>query len=155
MRVSILTPRPGKGLDQSEHIKTSPDMTFLLRICHLRFLPAQCNRAIDQVPRSTYRSLNSFPNAHALPEPVLGRALGANLHAALLIRNTEMSVTMFTDPDPFQELAYPNVLAAKRAIAGYLAIPLALVSRMSCLCVPTLEQWPRCLLVTHGQSSWR
>jgi len=32
---------------------------------------------------------------------------------------------MFTDPDPFQEFAYLNVLAAKRAIAGYLAIPLA------------------------------
>jgi hypothetical protein len=32
---------------------------------------------------------------------------------------------MFTDPDPFQEFAYPNVLAAKRAIADYLAIPLA------------------------------
>ena len=32
---------------------------------------------------------------------------------------------MFTDPDPFQELAYPNVLVAKRAIADYLAIPLA------------------------------
>jgi hypothetical protein len=34
-------------------------------------------------------------------------------------------VTVFTDPDPFQEFAYPNVLAAKRAIADYLAIPLA------------------------------
>jgi hypothetical protein len=40
-------------------------------------------------------------------------------------RNTDVSVTRFTDPDPFQELAYPNVLAAKRAIADYLPIPLA------------------------------
>jgi hypothetical protein len=34
-------------------------------------------------------------------------------------------LTVFTDPDPFQEFAYLNVLAAKRAIADYLAIPLA------------------------------
>jgi hypothetical protein len=52
-------------------------------------------------------------------------ALEGNPRAALLIRNTEVSVTMFTDPDPFQEFAYLNVLAAKRAIADYLAIPLA------------------------------
>ena len=32
---------------------------------------------------------------------------------------------MFTDPDPFQEFAYPNSLVAKRAIADYLGIPLA------------------------------
>src|SRR5262249_39417792 len=49
----------------------------------------------------------------------------SNPRAALLVRNTEVPVTMFTDPDPFQEFAYPNVLAAKRAIADYLAIPLA------------------------------
>jgi hypothetical protein len=34
-------------------------------------------------------------------------------------------VTMFTDPDPFQEIAYPNALAAKRAIADYLGTALA------------------------------
>ena len=48
-----------------------------------------------------------------------------NPRAALLVRSTEVPVTMFTDPDPFQEFAYLNVLAAKRAIADYLAIPLA------------------------------
>lgn len=31
----------------------------------------------------------------------------------------------FVDPDPFQELAFPTPLAAKRAIADYLAMPLA------------------------------
>jgi hypothetical protein len=31
----------------------------------------------------------------------------------------------FTDPDPFHELAFPSVLAAKQAIADYLAMPLA------------------------------
>ena len=34
-------------------------------------------------------------------------------------------VTMFMDPDPFQEFAYPNVFAARRAITDYLAMPLA------------------------------
>jgi hypothetical protein len=33
-------------------------------------------------------------------------------------------VINFTDPDPFQEFAYPNALAAKRAIADYLGIAL-------------------------------
>ena len=31
----------------------------------------------------------------------------------------------FIDPDPFHELAFPTVLAAKQAIADYLAMPLA------------------------------
>lgn len=31
----------------------------------------------------------------------------------------------FTDPDPFQELAFPSPIAAKRAIADYLGMPLA------------------------------
>jgi hypothetical protein len=52
-------------------------------------------------------------------------ALEANPHAAQLIRNIQMSATMFTDPDPFQEFVYPNALAAKRAIADYLGIALA------------------------------
>jgi hypothetical protein len=31
----------------------------------------------------------------------------------------------FKDPDPFQELRFPNILAAKLAIADYLGRPLA------------------------------
>jgi hypothetical protein len=31
----------------------------------------------------------------------------------------------FVDPDPFQELTFPSVIAAKRAIADYLGLPLA------------------------------
>lgn len=31
----------------------------------------------------------------------------------------------FHDPDPFQELCYPSVIQAKKAIADYLGIPLA------------------------------
>ncbi len=41
---------------------------------------------------------------------------------------TELAVVPFQDPDPFQELTYPNVLAAKLAIADYLVLPLARLS---------------------------
>jgi hypothetical protein len=37
----------------------------------------------------------------------------------------EFKVQSFVDPDPFQELTYPTVIAAKQAIAEYLARPLA------------------------------
>ena len=37
----------------------------------------------------------------------------------------EFKVQPFIDPDPFQELTYPTVIAAKQAIAEYLARPLA------------------------------
>ncbi|NHC36795.1 hypothetical protein QH73_0019490 [Scytonema millei VB511283] len=36
-----------------------------------------------------------------------------------------LKVQPFVDPDPFQELTYPTVIAAKQAIAEYLARPLA------------------------------
>ena len=85
------------------------------------------------IPLYRYRTFKKSPTQQradrieALAEQLaLPRAaLEGNPRAALLIRNTEVPVTMFTDPDPFQEFAYPNVLAAKRAIADYLAIPLA------------------------------
>jgi hypothetical protein len=85
------------------------------------------------IPLYRYRTFKKSPaqqradRIEALAEQLaLPRAaLEGNPRAALLIRNTEAPVTMFTDPDPFREFAYPNVLAAKRAIADYLAIPLA------------------------------
>ncbi|MEL7039253.1 MAG: IS481 family transposase [Cyanobacteria bacterium J06592_8] len=40
----------------------------------------------------------------------------------------ELTVVPFQDPDPFQEFTYPTVLAAKGAIADYLALPLARLS---------------------------
>lgn len=40
----------------------------------------------------------------------------------------EPAVIPFQDPDPFQEFTYPGILAAKRAIADYLALPLARLS---------------------------
>lgn len=36
-----------------------------------------------------------------------------------------MARTAFVDPDPFQEIRYPNALAAKRVIADDLNVPLA------------------------------
>jgi hypothetical protein len=45
--------------------------------------------------------------------------------AELVERNIEVSITPFIDPDPFQEFTYPNAVAAKRAIADYLGMPLA------------------------------
>jgi len=85
------------------------------------------------IPLYRYRAFKKSPTQQradrieALAEQLaLPRAaLEGNPRAALLIRNTEVPVTVFTDPDPFQEFAYQNVLAAKRAIADYLAIPLA------------------------------
>jgi hypothetical protein len=85
------------------------------------------------IPLYRYRAFKKTPTQQradrieALAEQLaLPRAaLEGNRRAALLIRNTEVPVTMFTDPDPFQEFTYPDVLAAKRAIADYLAVPLA------------------------------
>ncbi|MEG3991252.1 hypothetical protein QUA13_29720 [Microcoleus sp. S28C3] len=37
----------------------------------------------------------------------------------------ELPMQSFADPDPFQEFAFPTILAAKRAIADYLGCPLA------------------------------
>ena len=42
--------------------------------------------------------------------------------------------TAFVDPDPFQEIAFPTAVAAKRAIAEYLGTPLAKLPA---------EAWPR------------
>jgi hypothetical protein len=40
-------------------------------------------------------------------------------------KKDEITITPFVDPDPFQELTYPNTIAAKRAISDYLGTPLA------------------------------
>jgi hypothetical protein len=41
---------------------------------------------------------------------------------------SEPAVIPFQDRDPFQEFTYPSILSAKRAIADYLALPLARLS---------------------------
>ncbi len=38
------------------------------------------------------------------------------------------AVVQFDDPDPFHEFSYPNILEAKKAIAGYLGVPLSKLS---------------------------
>ena len=38
------------------------------------------------------------------------------------------AVVQFNDPDPFYEFTYPNILEAKKAIAGYLGVPLSKLS---------------------------
>jgi hypothetical protein len=85
------------------------------------------------IPLYRYRAFKKTPTQQradrieALAEQLaLPRAaLAGTPHAALLIRDTAVPVTMFTDPDPFQEFAYTNTLAAKRAIADYLGTALA------------------------------
>jgi hypothetical protein len=57
----------------------------------------------------------------ALPESVWG---GAGPTPTSLT-TTSPAATPFADPDPFRELKYPSTVAAKRAIADYLNIPLA------------------------------
>jgi hypothetical protein len=50
--------------------------------------------------------------------------------AAAVARPVEPSPakTRFTDPDPFYEFAYPNVVSAKRAVADEIGLPLAKLS---------------------------
>lgn len=55
----------------------------------------------------------------ALPESVWGGPLPET------IANRPQPATPFVDPDPFQEITFPNAIAAKRAIADYLNMPLA------------------------------
>jgi hypothetical protein len=44
------------------------------------------------------------------------------------VNEARVPTTAFADPDPFQEFQYPNAMAAKRAIADYLGMPLAKLS---------------------------
>jgi len=50
----------------------------------------------------------------------------------------ELPVIPFSDPDPFQEFTYPTTLFAKRAIAEYLAQPLAKLSAEQRVFIDTL-----------------
>jgi hypothetical protein len=57
-----------------------------------------------------------------LPESVWGGTAPRDASKASV---TEPRSTQFSDPDPFQEISYPNAVAAKQAIADYLNTPLA------------------------------
>jgi hypothetical protein len=59
------------------------------------------------LPRTALTGLPEEPHRPGLPSPPL---------------------QPFVDPDPFQEIAYPTPVAAKLAIADYLAMPLAKLS---------------------------
>lgn len=57
----------------------------------------------------------------------------------------ELKVQSFVDPDPFQELTYPTVIAAKLAIAEYLGRPLAKltdvqIAYINATCASTLNK---------------
>jgi predicted DNA-binding transcriptional regulator AlpA len=91
------------------------------------------SRSKGPIPLYRYRAFKKTPTQQradrieALAEHLaLPRAaLEKNPEAALFLSNSEVPVVNLTDPDPFQEFAYPNALAAKRAIADYLGIALA------------------------------
>jgi hypothetical protein len=55
-------------------------------------------------------------------------ALSGHPQIAELIPERRIPTAAFVDPDPFQELQYPNAMAAKRAIADYLGMPLGRLS---------------------------
>jgi hypothetical protein len=55
-------------------------------------------------------------------------ALSGRPEIADLAAEHRVPSVAFSDPDPFQEFQYPNAIAAKRAIADYLGMPLAKLS---------------------------
>jgi hypothetical protein len=57
----------------------------------------------------------------ALPASVWGEPAAMDAPAPRI----PLPGTPFADPDPFREIAFPNAITAKRAIADYLGIPLA------------------------------
>lgn len=72
-------------------------------------------------------------------------ALSGRPEIAELISERTVATTAFADPDPFQEFQYPNAMAAKRAIADYLGMPLAKLSaeqmeRIQTIVATTLEK---------------
>ncbi|MCA1991193.1 MAG: IS481 family transposase [Coleofasciculus sp. S288] len=59
--------------------------------------------------------------------------------------NAELPMQSFVDPDPFQELTFPTVIAAKQAIADYLGRPLAKLTPVEmadidAICADTLNK---------------
>ncbi len=87
------------------------------------------------IPLNRYRSfkktktqrrterIEALAETLALPESVWGGTAPDAIPGTVF--TPTMATTAFVDPDPFQEIRYPNALAAKRAIADYLNVPLA------------------------------
>lgn len=55
-------------------------------------------------------------------------ALESRPDVAVFIRPDDIPTQTFADPDPFNQLTYPSILAAKRAISEFLGLPLAKLS---------------------------
>lgn len=60
--------------------------------------------------------------------PKIALSGNASLHLVAPKPTNFSNVIPFRDPDPYQEITYPSVLLAKRAIAEYLCKPLATLS---------------------------
>ncbi|NCA90171.1 MAG: transposase [Gammaproteobacteria bacterium] len=87
------------------------------------------------IPLNRYRSfkktktqrrterIEALAETLALPESVWGGTVPESIPGT--VSAPTIATTAFVDPDPFQEIRYPNALAAKRAIADYLNVPLA------------------------------
>ncbi|CAD5990597.1 hypothetical protein PCC9214_05837 [Planktothrix tepida] len=65
--------------------------------------------------------IESLAKQLSLPNSVIGKDNPSDLVGS----TTELKVQPFVDPNPFQELTFSTVIAAKLAIADYLARPLA------------------------------
>ena len=88
-------------------------------------IPLHRYRAFKKTPleRQTDR-IEELATKLSLPRA----ALAGLPQIAELVNTQKVSTTAFADPDPFQEFEYPNVMAAKRAIADYLGMPLGKLS---------------------------
>jgi hypothetical protein len=88
------------------------------------------------IPLHRYRAFKKTPTqrraerieALAVQLALPRAALEGHPHAGAFAPTTDVPAIPFEDPDPFQELAYPTVLMAKRAIADELGLPLAKLS---------------------------
>lgn len=89
------------------------------------------------IPLHRYRRFKKTPTqqradriealAETLALPQL--ALGSALHISLPVETSPTLVRPFVDPDPFREFTFSTVVAAKRAIADELGMPLAKLPR--------------------------
>jgi hypothetical protein len=88
------------------------------------------------IPLNRYRAFKKTPiekQADRIEElaaklSVPRAALSGRPQIAELVAERKVVTIMFADPDPFQQFQYPNAMAAKRAIADYLGMPLGKLS---------------------------
>jgi len=85
--------------------------------------------------------IESLAKQLSLPSSVTVREDTYSLHSS----TKELKVQPFVDPNPFQELTFSTVIAAKLAIAEYLARPLAKLTSeqmayIDTICTNTLDK---------------